>query len=404
MISKFAWLQNQSIKKIVSALNTGGNTTFNFVGGCIRDSILGLEPKDFDIASILSATENIKLLSHNGIKAIPLAVEYGTILAIIDSFKFEITTLRKDVISYGRKADVSFVTSYKEDAKRRDFSINALYLNPCTNKITDYFNGITDLKQGKINFIGNPKDRISEDYLRILRFIRFYTYFGKILPALQIQQVIISNVSKLLLLSKERISEEFYKILHHKNVTKGIRLLNKLNISYVLFKQHKLHFLRLSNLNNLAKFYNINVINIVKLLALVDNPSNIKLHLQLNKIDLNFLKTYNKLNKEFAKNFKSSYFLARYNKHILENYLLLLASKSKKVNLKYSYLINIMEELQSLNLSNFNITGHDIIKLNVPSNKIIGKVLTKLKEWAIDNNSYSKTILVQKAKDIIKDL
>lgn len=310
--------------------------------------------------------------------------------------------MRKDIKSYGRKAEVSFVNSYKEDAKRRDFSINALYFNPFNNKITDYFNGIKDLQQGKITFIGNPKHRIEEDYLRILRFVRFYTYFGKVLPNVQTQQIIINNAIKLLLLSKERIEQEFYKILEHKNVIKGIKLLNKLHISSVLFKQSKLHFIRLSKLNQLAIYYNIKITNITKLLALVDNPNSIEIRLQLTKSDSNFVKIYNKLNNELLKNLRSSYFLARYNKSILENYLLLIASKTKRNNPKYSYLINIIKDLQNLELSQFNIKGDDLLKLNLSSNKIIGKILTQLKEWAIENKTYNKNLLLEKAKEIIK--
>jgi poly(A) polymerase len=142
------------------------------VGGCVRDAYLGIEFKDIDIATDAKPDELIKLFPPQ-ITVKKLGYNYGSILAILNKKTFEITTLRQDVETDGRYAKVTFTKDFYEDAKRRDFTINALSLDLEENKIYDYFSGIEDLKSKKVKFIGNAKSRIKEDYLRILRFFRF---------------------------------------------------------------------------------------------------------------------------------------------------------------------------------------------------------------------------------------
>ncbi len=148
------------------------------VGGCVRDLLLEKKVNDFDFATRFIPSETIKILERNKIKAVPTGVKFGTITAVIDSKNFEITTLRKDNETDGRHCEPEFVDDYALDAARRDFTVNALYMDR-VGKISDYFDGISDLKKQKIRFIGDANERIAEDYLRILRFFRFSARYAK---------------------------------------------------------------------------------------------------------------------------------------------------------------------------------------------------------------------------------
>ena len=172
-ISKF-------LKKASSAIDiieVLGNQNAKFVGGCVRDAVLGKLAKDIDIATCFKPNEVMEVLQKAKIKTIPTGIKHGTITALYKNQTFEITTLRKDVTTDGRHAEVSFTDSWQEDAKRRDFTINALYLDTKGN-IFDYFNGLEDLKSKKVIFIGDAKTRSEEDNLRILRYFRFFQRFG----------------------------------------------------------------------------------------------------------------------------------------------------------------------------------------------------------------------------------
>ena len=157
---------------------TGKEDQVRFVGGCVRKSISGDNIDDIDLATILKPDEIKKKLNKENIKVIDTGISHGTVTAIINKKKFEITTLRKDLSTDGRHAEVTFTSDWKEDALRRDFTINAIYAD-IQGRIFDPLNGISDLQKGIVKFIGTPDERIQEDYLRILRYFRFFTQYSK---------------------------------------------------------------------------------------------------------------------------------------------------------------------------------------------------------------------------------
>jgi poly(A) polymerase len=171
------WLDSPSVKALVNIF-AKENMPMRFVGGSVRDALLGKTAVDIDIATPLLPEKTIPVLEKQGIKIVPIGLKYGIYKALILNQKIEITTLRKDVETYGREADVAFIDDWKEDATRRDFTMNALYLSP-EGELFDYFGGEEDAKAGRVRFIGNPKNRITEDYLRILRFFRFSAHYSK---------------------------------------------------------------------------------------------------------------------------------------------------------------------------------------------------------------------------------
>lgn len=210
-----SWIKRTSLQRLVEAFPKG---SIRFVGGCVRDSLLRLSVHDIDLATPYSPNEVISILRNARIKTLDFGIKYGTITAILDKDSYQITTLRNDIRSYGRSADVSFTTDWKSDASRRDFTINAIYLST-DGEIIDYFGGLSDLAKGKIKFIGSIEDRIKEDFLRILRFFRFHISYGRGKPSLEVLNSIKNFSPSLQTLSKERIREELLRILSSSSPT-----------------------------------------------------------------------------------------------------------------------------------------------------------------------------------------
>ena len=205
---------NQDLLKLNEIFNKNNQDNLRIVGGAVRNFLLNKEIIDFDLSTTFTPTETQKILDKNNIKNIPTGVNFGTITAIFNKKTYEITSTRKDIQTDGRHAIVEYTKDFKIDAERRDFTFNALYLD-FNNNVYDYFNRISDLKKGIIRFIGNAESRIKEDYLRILRFFRFYTYYGNVLDNEGLKYSILYK-EKLNSLSAERIKTEMFKIFDAK--------------------------------------------------------------------------------------------------------------------------------------------------------------------------------------------
>ncbi len=206
------WRNADSLKRVVAALadDRGGP---RIVGGAVRDSLLGLPVTDVDLATMMHPDMVIDRLEAARIKAVPTGLDHGTVTAVADSKNYEITTLRRDVTTDGRRATVAFATDWKEDAARRDFTINALYADPATGEVYDYFGGLADLDEGVVRFIGDAGERIAEDHLRILRYFRFLARFGEGAVDTQAIAACAANANSLMALSRERIASELLKLL-----------------------------------------------------------------------------------------------------------------------------------------------------------------------------------------------
>ncbi len=203
------------------------NDNIRLVGGAVRNLLLEKNVSDYDFATPLLPDEILNILDKNKIIAIPTGLKYGTITAVINNKNIEITTLRKDIEHQGRDCNVEFVDSYLIDASRRDFTINALYLDH-QGLIHDYFGGVEDLKNSQVRFIGNANQRINEDYLRILRFFRFSCEYSSSLDDEGLKAC-IDNKNNLKLLAKERIRKEFLLILSSKNSYQLLKIIKIFN-------------------------------------------------------------------------------------------------------------------------------------------------------------------------------
>jgi poly(A) polymerase len=219
------WMTNPALSAVVAALEDEGGGP-RIVGGAVRDTLLGLPVADIDIATKLPPQSVLKHLNAAGIKAIPTGLDHGTITAVVDKQNFEITTLRLDIATDGRRATIAFATEWKDDAARRDFTMNALYADPKTGEIFDYFDGLADINARTVRFIGNPAQRIAEDHLRILRYFRFLARFGRDNEADPAAVAACRNAANsLMALSRERIAQELSRLLVLPDPRFAIRLM-----------------------------------------------------------------------------------------------------------------------------------------------------------------------------------
>ena len=208
------WMTAPETSKLINALSSSGKDKkiALFVGGCVRDSLLGRPVNDIDIATILHPDEVSRSLNKVGIKVYETGLEHGTVTAISDGKSFQITTLRRDNNTDGRRAQVSFTDQWVIDAKRRDFTVNAIYADICGN-VYDPVGGIEDIKMRRVRFVGDAQKRIKEDILRLLRFFRFYAQFSTPPPDRQALEACRQLAYKIPNLSGERIKVETFKLL-----------------------------------------------------------------------------------------------------------------------------------------------------------------------------------------------
>jgi len=206
------WRTRHGLDELCEALGAAAGEA-RFVGGAVRDSLLGMPVKDVDLATVHTPQEVVERVRRAGFKAVPTGIAHGTVTAVIHHWPVEITTLRRDVSTDGRRATVAFGTDWREDAARRDFTINALYADPVGGRLHDYFGGLDDLAAHRVRFIGDPQARIAEDHLRILRYFRFTARFGVIDRSSADYAACITNAASLMALSRERIADELLKLL-----------------------------------------------------------------------------------------------------------------------------------------------------------------------------------------------
>ena len=211
---------------LIAAL--GGAEQTRLVGGVVRDTLLGLDPADIDLATRLLPEVVLDRLKSAGIRAVPTGLAHGTVTAILPDGPIEVTTLRRDVSTDGRHAIVAFTDAWEEDGARRDFTMNALYADPETGAVFDAFGGLDDLGAGRVRFIGDAYRRIAEDHLRILRFFRFHARFGAADQSAIDPEGLAACAARandLMALSRERIAAELLKLLVARHAVPVIALM-----------------------------------------------------------------------------------------------------------------------------------------------------------------------------------
>ena len=206
------WRRRPEMRRLIEVLG-GREGETRFVGGCVRDALIGLEVSDVDLATRIAPDAVLERLKAAAIKAVPTGIAHGTVTAVIEGRPVEVTTLRRDVSTDGRRATIAYTDDWREDAARRDFTINALSADPASGRVFDYFGGLADLEARRVRFIGDPLLRIAEDHLRILRYFRFHARFGSGEPDEAALEACAARANDLMALSRERIADELLKLL-----------------------------------------------------------------------------------------------------------------------------------------------------------------------------------------------
>jgi poly(A) polymerase len=378
--------------KIFEAINSFSETSeVRYVGGCIRKVIKKENIDDVDLATNLKPNEICEALKNKGINFYETGIEHGTVTAIIDEYKFEITSLRKDVQTDGRHAKVEFSLDWKEDSARRDFSINSIYSDGEGN-LFDPNNGKQDLDKGLINFIGDTETRIKEDYLRILRYIRFFLNYSKHNHDPKVIRIIKRNIDGISQLSSERLLDEFRKLTQSVGFIRLFKDKDCLEIIEIIFPQFK-NLQKFKKLNSYAN-ENLSKIDFIFLLSLmiIDGTDNTdyffykfriskKDQKRLKLIDL-FYKDKSDLKKFTEKNFnKIFYYDGKQAVNDIINFKLFTSTKVEKK------LIKLMEIYKDKVTPTMPI-GSDILmnKYNIPEGKILGNKLKMIEEIWVSNN------------------
>ena len=383
----------EEVKSIFSVLeNQDKGNKLMFVGGCVRKLLKKELVNDIDIATNLSPDELKNILRENNINFIETGITHGTITVVINKIKFEITTLRKDVSTDGRHANVEFISDWEEDAKRRDFTINAIY-SDLKGEIYDPLGGLKDLENKIVKFIGDPNERIREDYLRILRYFRFYTQYSNHQHDIKIVQAIKKGLNGIRKISKERILDEFSKILNLKNFYELFNNEFSCSVILTIFPQLK-HYDRFRAIQNIPNKI-INRLNVPLILSilLIDNSDNCEFFLFKFKFSnrdkkkiLFLLNKFKKINvKELLDEKKLVKLAYLGNAAEIIDLLVFLTFVSKEID------VNIIEKrisfLDKLRLPVFPITADYLkLKYNFSESKELGFALKKLEQSWIDND------------------
>ncbi len=386
----FPFYKTKEIKLLFKKLEEGESKNKElamFVGGCVRNYLQSKNIEDIDIATIFTPDELKKKLQHSNFKIIDTGLDHGSVTILIDKKKFELTTLRKDIKTDGRHAEIETIDSWTEDSKRRDFTINAIYLNK-NGKIFDPQQGVNDLKNNVIKFIGDPQTRIEEDFLRIIRFLRFTIQYNSSLDNSNIKAIKL-KLNGIKKLSKERVLSELLKILKLKNFPRVIDNKELMKIFILVFPEFK-NIYRLKNLSLLKNHVEKSEILLLSIL-LIDLKSNHEYFSHKynvsKKIQENLALLGNKYkelhnDKEFfKKNLKNNlYRVGLKNMKIL--FCLNLLDK-KKISIKE---INSFEILENISVPKFPFDGKFLIKKGIQEGKNIGTILKEAEKTWVKND------------------
>lgn len=395
-------IKDKSILKLFRAVENHGGV-LRFVGGAVRDVLVGIEGFEIDLATDLSPDELVEACQEGGLKTIPIGLKYATTGVVISNKILEVSHLRKTNSGYKFSSEFEFTDDWTCDASKRDLTINAVYADERGN-VFDYYNGIEDLENGIVKFIGNPEDRIKEVPIRIMRFFRFYSLFGKNEPNLKSLKACVENKKLLKEIAVEQIRDELFKILITNNVVTTLRYMFENDILDFILPMHA-HLDDLENFKIITANNNIDS-DPLRLLFILYQPDEVlaenlavRLHLtkkQKNRLvnwsrfvfnetkvnDINYLKKVCYL---FDKDF------------CIEKILFCIAkNKNSEIDVK-----NTLNEINKIEVPEFSIKGKDLINAGLTEYAKIKDILEKIeKDWIENNFQDTMENLIQKAKSM----
>ena len=400
----FPFYKNKELRFILKRLEEGyteDKTVVRFVGGCVRKYLSGEKIDDIDAATILTTDQIKEKLKNTDLKIIDTGIKHGTVTVLSDTKKIELTTLRKDVKTDGRHAEIEYTDDWQLDSERRDFTMNAIYMD-INGKIFDPQNGIVDLKNKNVKFIGDPQKRIEEDYLRIIRFIRF-----KVMYDIQLEKTTIEaikhNLTGIKKISKERILDELLKILELKSFLK-INESDHLKEIFLMIFPEFLYLNRLERLKKICKYSNINK-DLLLAVLLIDDKNNDEYFSHKYNVSSKIKETLKKLSSNLIEVKKNKNFFGKdlirnvyfYGKEHLINLNIINFSINPKI--KIDEFLKILNLVLKSNVPKLHVNGEYLKKNGMKEGESLGKVLKKIEsEWANNNFEISN----ERIKDLIK--
>jgi poly(A) polymerase len=401
-----AWLIAPDSGRVLQALMANGRPA-RFVGGCVRDGLLGLGQagRDLDLATAEPPEQARALLEAAGFRVIPTGLAHGTVTAVTDARRFEITTLRRDVETDGRHASVAFTDDFQADAARRDFTINAMSCDR-DGRLFDYFGGRADLAAGNIRFVGPAAQRIAEDFLRILRFFRFLAHYGRPPPDAEALQACAEAAPEIARLSGERVQVEMRKLLEANDPLPALRLMAETGVLAQLLPGSPAEE-RLARLLALAPQADW----LLRLAALlrgqaVDAIEQVAARWRLSSRDAERLAA---LSQEPLPPLRATPATRRRALHRtgVERYadLVRLAAAEERTGDAGAALAEALAESARWQPKALPITGHDVMGLGVPAGPAVGEVLAKVENWWLEADfSPDRAACLAKARALLGDL
>ncbi len=377
--------------KIFEAINNfSEKSEIRYVGGCVRKVIKKENVDDIDLATNLTPPEVCEALKNKQISYYETGIEHGTITAIIDDYKYEITSLRKDVSTDGRHAEVEFSLDWKEDASRRDFTINSIYAD-CDGNLFDPFNGKKDLEEGYINFIGNSEKRIQEDYLRILRYLRFYLNYSNYKHQSEIIKSIKKNIDGISNISSERLIDELKKITSSNGFLKIFKDKESLELIEIIFPQLKnIKNFKKQNSYAVENFLKIDFIFLIALLVIdgTDNADYFLYKFKMSKKDQKRLRLIDRFFRErvtpnnFTEQNLNKFFYYNGRQAVID----IITFKIFTLNKVEKKLIKLLDIYKDKIIPTFPI-GADLLmsKFQIPEGKTLGNKLKRIEEIWVQN-------------------
>ena len=362
----------------------GGGAELRFVGGCVRDSLLGLGVSDIDIATDALPDRIMGILRDAGIKSVPTGIEHGTVTAVVEGRAFEITTYRRDINTDGRHAVVEFGTDWREDVKRRDFTINAMSITP-DGDLHDPFDGEGDLVAGRVRFVGDAQRRVREDILRILRWFRFHAHYGKPPPDVDALGACRGFAFRIPDLSGERIRYELLRLLAADDPMPSIELMIETDvIDAVLGRGRQIQ--RLADLCVIERKMEMPPDPLLRLAALIGSPGMVvplAERLRLSKAEqkrlLAVLGTEPSLGLDTSEADRARIFY-RLGIRIAKDRIRLAWAANPSVTAWQDWL----EAVQAFDVPAFPLSGRDVMAEGIFAGPAVGDALRQIEDWWID--------------------
>ncbi|MCA1490842.1 CCA tRNA nucleotidyltransferase [Sinorhizobium alkalisoli] len=409
------WFQAPALRRVFALLNVDGGEA-RVVGGAVRNALLGLPGGDVDLATTWHPEDVAERAKTAGIKVVATGIDHGTVTLVVDGVPYEVTTLREDLATDGRRAEVAFGSGWKEDAVRRDFTINALYANS-EGEIFDYVGGLADIESRTLRFIGNAAERVAEDYLRILRFFRFFAHFGSGRPDAEGLRACAQARAKLATLSAERVWTEMKKLLSAADPGRALLWMRQAGVlGEVLPETEKWGIDAIPALITAEKTFSWAPDPLLRLAAMIPPDSEriaaMASRLRLSKAEAAYLVRFAEAPEIAAALPDAALDRALY-RHDAEGTIarlkLSLASARRKAETDPAFLAEtaafqrLLARAEKWRRPAFPLTGADVLKAGVAPGPQVGTLLSQLENFWIERNfSVDRATLVARLESLVQ--